>query len=153
MGVIKNCCPDYFFNKISPTTNFPIPPGGVPVDLIQVTVTTEETNDRVRIDSMLSVIIVTGTDGVSGFNVPFRLFRDNTQIATISLTQTGQLKQTGVQSQILDAPNITWTDVPGLPGTYTYRITGERRGGEENILSVSVNNRQIDAIVFPPENC
>jgi hypothetical protein len=152
MGIIPiNCCPAYFFNQN--LTTLTIPPG-VATEVIQVVVTTQEVGDRVRIDSMIETIIAAGSAAaIYSYNIIYRLFRDTTQLTLIQKTETNKVKQADDITIISDALNITWTDVPPGPGTFTYRITVQRSlAGEENILNVDVQDRSIDAIVFPPTN-
>lgn len=151
MGIRMNCCPKYFFNQ--ERLGVDIPPGTPDVEIIQVSVTTDSPNERVRLDSMAytSIVTVGGTESY-GYQLVYKLFRDTTELTEIALTHTNQVKQDLTSPFIEDTPNLTWTDVPGLPGTYIYRITVERIFTEEHIADVTVFNRSIDAIVFPPVN-
>ena len=151
MGIRKNCCPSYFFNQFNTGVLVP-PPPNMPVDVIEVDVITETMNERVRIDSMLFAFIFSNSEGDTyGFQIAFRLSRDDTELALVALTNLAQVKQAGFVAFNDDTVNITWTDIPGAPGTYTYRITAERLV-EENISAVNVGTRSIDAIVFPAVN-
>ncbi|MBM6617803.1 hypothetical protein [Bacillus suaedaesalsae] len=149
---MMNCCPKYFFNQ--ERLPIDIPPGSPGVEIIQVSVTTVLPNERVRLDSMAYTSISTVGEGERyGYQLVYDLFRDTTVISEISLTHTNQVKQELTTAPFIeDTPNITWTDVPGLPGTYIYRIIVQRLGTEENIADVTVFDRSIDAIVFPPVN-
>jgi hypothetical protein len=148
---IRICCPSYFNNQINNIIEI-LP--NTPTNVIALTVTTEAPGERVRIDSMVDTTIVTEAASVYGFAILYTLFRDTTPLVTVQLFQTNQVKRAGESATISDFPNITWTDVPPLPGTYTYRIEVQRSAvvQEENIFAVNVADRTLDAIVFPPVN-
>lgn len=150
-GTRKICCPSYFFNQnLSP---LPLQPD-TPVDVITVTVTTTLPAERVRIDSMVETQVITNENGaIYGYNVNYNLFRDNVFLASVAFIETNQVKQLGELAVTFGSTNITWTDVPLVPGTFTYRIEANRVSAvEENISALQVLDRSIDAIVFPPVN-
>jgi hypothetical protein len=147
----RNCCPSYFFNQNNVTSIILQP--NTPVDVITVTVTTNLPGERVRIDSMVeTTVITTAIGGIYGYNVSYNLFRDNVFLANVSFVETQQVKQ--IESAVIvGSTNITWTDVPPGPGTFTYRLEGIRVSAvEENIERIQILDRSIDAIVFPPVN-
>ena len=148
---IRICCPSYFFNQINNGIEIP---RNTPTNVIALTVTTEAPGERVRIDSMVDTIIVADTASVYGFSILYTLFRDTTPLVTVRFFQNSQVKRANETAAISDCPNITWTDVPPLPGTYTYRIEVQRSPfvQDENISTVDVADRSLDAIVFPPIN-
>lgn len=154
MGIIGRGYPYYFSTTISEPGRFlTIPQDGGAVESIRVAVTTEYQNDRVILDATIPTIIHTGLNTSYGYNIVFRLYRDNQPLAVSVLSQTGQIKQANVSAQISDSAHLAWTDVPGEPGTYTYRVTVERGLlGEENITYVGVFNRKMGATVYPPNN-
>lgn len=154
MGIIGDAGTRLFSTTISEPGRFiSVPNGGEAVDTISVFVTTNEPNERVLLTAMLPTVIHTGPGINYDYNIVYRLYRDNQQIAVTALSETGQAKQRSESSQIIDSAYFRWTDVPGAPRVYNYRITVERSLlGDENISYVGLFNRQIDALVFPQNN-
>lgn len=148
----SSCCPKYFFANGPTTIGVPVPPNST-IEVINVSVTTNSPNERVRLDSMFLTAVTTESTGTDySFRIGYRLFRDTTQLTGTNFSNIFLVKQSGENALIEDTTNITWTDVPATPGTYNYRVTVERSFPEENILNVFVFSRSLDAIVFPPVN-
>jgi hypothetical protein len=148
MGIRMNCCPSYFFNQTEST----IALTESEVDLITLPVTTETVGERVRIDSMLFTFLQTLVTGDRfGYQLVYRLLRDNDLLTEILGSQRNISKPMGELATINSVSPLTWTDIPPTPGTYTYRITGTIF--ETINLGFSANFvRSIDAIVFPAIN-
>ena len=124
--------------------------------ILSLAVTTTQPGEIVRIDSMIETIINTITTSGNqtySYNIIFRLIRDtSTNLLTeVQLAERNMAKPSGTQT-IIDFPNITWTDTPPGPGTYFYHIVASRGTVDLNIDTVTLGDRQMDAIVFPPTN-
>lgn len=144
----------YFFNQTAEGQVIPENPGFTFVPILQVDVTTTELGERVRLNSMIETLIETFNAGtLYTSRLTFRITR--TGGAEIIATEShirNFVKPVGSSSFIDDTHNLTWTDTPPDPGTYTYTLEIRRGTGvfEENIDRVLVLARSIDAIVFPP---
>jgi hypothetical protein len=116
-------------------------------------VTTTVADERVRLDSMIETAITTGNPNSYSFTLTFRILRaPSTELTSVILTETNIQKVNNAITTIGDFPNLTWTDVPPGPGTFTYSIEILRSSSstETNITGVTVGDRSLDAIVFPP---
>lgn len=144
----------YFFNQTTERQDIPENPGFTFEPILQVDVTTTEIGERVRLDSMITTFIDTVSAGtLYSSRLTFRFTRTGgvELIATDSHIDNF-VKPQGSRSFINDTHNLTWTDTPPGPGTYTYSLEIRRGTGafEANIAQVIVLARSIDAIVFPP---
>ncbi|MBT2689237.1 hypothetical protein J7I93_13675 [Bacillus sp. ISL-47] len=145
----------YFFNQ--ERGDLSIPPGVITyTPLIEVEVMTTAPGERVKIDSMFETIIITGLLDRYSYIEFFRLVREGPTgsfniLTDTVLVETNKVKISGDGSRITSFPSITWTDTPPNPGVNTYRIEMIRGSlDERNIASVTVQDRSITAIVFPP---
>ncbi|MFP3607024.1 hypothetical protein, partial [Paraburkholderia sp. SIMBA_053] len=122
--------------------------------ILQVDITTTIPGERVRLDSMIETVIDTFNEGtLYTCRLTFRFTRTgDVQIIEADSHVINFVKPVGSSSVIIDTQNLTWTDIPPGPGTYTYSLEIRRGTGvfESNIDSVIVLARSMDAIVFPP---
>lgn len=144
----------YFFNQTTERLDIPENPGFTFQTILQVDVTTTLPGERVRLDSMIETVIDTfNADTSYTCRLTFRFTRNgDVQIIEADSHVINFVKLVGSSSVIIDIHNLTWTDIPPGPGTYTYSLEIRRGTGvfEFNIDSVIVLARSMDAIVFPP---
>ncbi|MGG0079697.1 Uncharacterized protein BCZB5J_03713 [Bacillus cereus] len=144
----------YFFNQTTERVDIPENPGFTFQTILQVDVTTTIPGERVRLDSMIETVIDTFNEGtLYTCRLTFRFTRTgDVQIIEADSHVINFVKPVGSSSVIIDIHNLTWTDIPPGPGTYTYSLEIRRGTGvfEFNIDSVIVLARSMDAIVFPP---
>ncbi|MBM7094756.1 MULTISPECIES: hypothetical protein [Alteribacter] len=155
MGIIPimGCCP-FFSNQSTENITLPLNPQFQFVPILSVDVTTTEDDERVRIDSMINSRISTFNAGsVYTSRLTFRIIRTGgVEIVETDWHMIDIAKPVGSGSVFRQNQNLTWTDTPPGPDTYTYTLQVRRGTGvfEGNIESVIVGVRSIDAIVFPP---
>lgn len=144
----------YFFNQTTERVDIPENPGFTFQTILQVDVTTTIPGERVRLDSMIETVIDTfNAETLYTCRLTFRFTRTgDVQIIEADSHVINFVKPVGSSSVIIDIHNLTWTDIPPGPGTYTYSLEIRRGTGvfEFNIDSVIVLARSMDAIVFPP---
>ncbi|MCQ6545617.1 exosporium leader peptide-containing protein [Bacillus wiedmannii] len=144
----------YFFNQTTERVDIPENPGFTFQTILQVDVTTTIPGERVRLDSMIETVIDTFNEGtLYTCRLTFKFTRTgDVQIIEADSHVINFVKPVGSSSVIIDIHNLTWTDIPPGPGTYTYSLEIRRGTGvfEFNIDSVIVLARSMDAIVFPP---
>jgi hypothetical protein len=144
----------YFFNQTTERQDIPENPGFTFETILQVDVTTTELGERVRLDSMIETSIESFSSGtLYTSRLTFRFTRTGGGELIEADSHIGNfVKQEGNRSFIIDTHNLTCTDIPPGPDTYTYSLEIRRGTGvfEHNINRVIVLSRSIDAIVFPP---
>ncbi|WIK98623.1 exosporium leader peptide-containing protein (plasmid) [Bacillus bombysepticus] len=144
----------YFFNQTTERVDIPENPGFTFQTILQVDVTTTIPGERVRLDSMIETLIDTfNAETLYTCRLTFRFTRTgDVQIIEADSHVINFVKPVGSSSVIIDIHNLTWTDIPPGPGTYTYSLEIRRGTGvfEFNIDRVLVLARSMDAIVFPP---
>ncbi|WP_422118202.1 exosporium leader peptide-containing protein (plasmid) [Bacillus thuringiensis] len=144
----------YFFNQTTERVDIPENPGFTFQTILQVDVTTTIPGERVRLDSMIETVIDTfNAETLYTCRLTFRFTRTgDVPIIEADSHVINFVKPVGSSSVIIDIHNLTWTDIPPGPGTYTYSLEIRRGTGvfEFNIDSVIVLARSMDAIVFPP---
>lgn len=144
----------YFFNQTTERLDIPENPGFTFQTILQVDVTTTVPGERVRLDSMIETLIETfSSETFYTSRLTFRFTRTGgVQIIEADSHIINFVKLEGFSSIIIDTQNLTWTDIPPGPGTYTYSLEIRRGTGvfESNIDRVLVLARSMDAIVFPP---
>ncbi|WP_255285262.1 exosporium leader peptide-containing protein [Bacillus cereus] len=144
----------YFFNQTTESVDIPENPGFTFQTILQVDVTTTIPGERVRLDSMIETVIDTfNAETLYTCRLTFRFTRTgDVPIIEADSHVINFVKPVGSSSVIIDIHNLTWTDIPPGPGTYTYSLEIRRGTGvfEFNIDSVIVLARSMDAIVFPP---
>ena len=154
MGNRPVCCP-YFFNQIAEFMEIPENPGFTFLDILQVDVTTTLPGQRVRLGAMVEAAFATESQPATyTCRLTFRLVRSGFGTLTEADWHLVDFpKPTGITTVFRNLQNLTWTDVPGPPGTYTYILQVRRGTGifEGNIEDINVRARHLDAIVFPPQ--
>lgn len=155
LGTIPVCGCDFFSNQSTDRKNIPENPNFNFETVLQVDVTTTIPGERVRLDSMIETLIETFNAGtLYTSRLTFRFVRNGSELVQIDSHVINFVKPEGSSSVVIDTHNLTWTDVPPGPGTYTYMLEIRRGTGvfESNIAEVLVLARSIDAIVFPPSS-
>jgi hypothetical protein len=103
---------------------------------------------------MIQTNITTAGSGTSSysFDLSYRILRSpSTDLTIVNYRESSIQKVNNSVTNISNFQNLAWTDTPSDPGTYTYIIQIHRNSsGESSISSVSVGDRSVGAIVFPP---
>ena len=127
-----------------------IPPLANNITIMDVQVTTTEPNQRVKLDaSMVFSVFALPTASFFQFSYTLILFRDND--ALTAATQRGNYVREVNDHVSYDwHPNFTFVDIPGAPGTYTYRVAAFETAPRINVTEITAGNRGLTATVFPP---
>lgn len=148
MGVFSFGYPRYYFKQIET----PIAINETPVDIISITVETNEDGERVRLGGALSNSIQTNIEGTDfSYTINYQIFRDDTPQTFFRESQRNVAKQANANSLAEFRTPLTWTDIPPSPGIYVYRIVGQIVF-PENISQANILSGQLDAIVFSDQN-
>ncbi|WP_223701247.1 hypothetical protein [Sutcliffiella deserti] len=121
--------------------------------LLTLEVKTKFPKERIKLDSILSILLETGTVQEYSYYIEFTLWRNDILITTqhfASLRQLGQIDQV---KTIIGTMNISWTDYIASPGSYIYTVKAKRSDLlEENLTNVKIKNGTLNALVMPSHN-
>lgn len=141
--------PTYFF-----TQSNTLPPLDIPPDLETTILTlpafTTQANQRVKLDAFFQLIVGSVISAPSfGYNLNIQLYRNSSSILSIDVSANEYSKPVSV-GVYRELPILTWTDIPPTTGMQKYEIRVRRItfGNENNIDSVAVFSRALNAMVF-----
>lgn len=122
--------------------------------LMEVQVITTEINQRVKLDSTVTILVDTDGDATSfQYGLSIKLIRDPSTPITSTSQHGNYLRTTGVFSDLYEwHPNFTWVDVPGPVGNYTYRVlvSEDPNVSRSGITNIFANNLGLTATIYPP---
>lgn len=125
-----------------------------PVPIVNVQVTTNNDNERVKIDAIVSTRVQAVTSSTTfGLALIYELFRDGVPL-TSAFVEGVYTRPEGTFQFYSWHPNFTFVDVPGPAGTYTYEIRASHRlnANPGNVVNIQAYNLGLTAEVFPPTN-
>ncbi|WP_313799018.1 hypothetical protein [Cytobacillus sp.] len=125
-----------------------------PVPIVNVQVTTNTVNERVKIDAVVSTRVqAVLSSTLFGLALIYELFRDDVPL-TRAFVEGVYTRPEGTFQFYSWHPNFTFVDVPGPAGTYTYEIRASHRlnANPGNVVNIQAYNLGLTAEVFPPTN-
>jgi hypothetical protein len=128
-----------------------IPTGNFVFPVMDVSVTTTEANQRVKLDATVSTLVIVDPAFDSfQFGIAYTL-RRNGDILTFAGERGNLVRDPSNGGAIYDYhPNFTYVDVPGPPGTYTYQVIANSDFNNIGISNFLAYNLGLTAQVFPP---
>jgi hypothetical protein len=141
--------PTYFFTQSNTLPPLDIPPD-VQTTILTLPVFTTKANQQVKIDAFFQVIIgsiISAPSFAYTFNI--QLLRNSSSILSVDVVANSLSKPVSV-GVYQEMPCLTWTDIPPTIGMQKYEVCVRRviYGNENNIDSVAVFTRALNAIVF-----
>jgi hypothetical protein len=140
----------YFFTQSNTLPPLDIPPD-VQTTILTLPVFTTKANQQVKIDAFFQVIIGTIISAPSfAYTFNIQLLRNSSSILSVDVLANSLSKPVSV-GVYQEMPCLTWTDIPPSIGMQKYEVCIRRviYGNENNIDSVAVFTRALNAIVFP----
>jgi hypothetical protein len=142
--------PTYFFTQSNTLPPLDIPPD-VQTTILTLPVFTTKANQQVKLDAFFQLIIgsfISAPSFAYTFNI--QLYRNSCSIVSIDVVANGYSKPVSI-GVFRELPTLTWTDIPPTIGMQKYEVCVRRItfGNENNIDSVAVFTRALNAILFP----
>jgi hypothetical protein len=139
-----------FFSDEQGPGNIVIPAEANDFTIMDVQVTTTVPNERVKLDASMTVeVAALITQSFFQFGVQFLLLR-NINPLTVASQFGNYVRQINNQGFYDWHPNFTFVDIPGAPGTYTYRVAVFEIEQRINVNQIIAANRGLTATVYPP---
>jgi hypothetical protein len=142
--------PTYFFTQSNTLPPLDIPPD-VQTTILTLPVFTTKANQQVKLDVFFQLIIgsiIAAPSFAYTFNI--QLYRNSSSLVSVDFVANSYSKPVSV-GVYQEMPVLTWTDIPPTTGMQKYEVCIRRitYGNENNIESMAVFTRALNAIVFP----